>query len=57
LKQRADEQSPKPNNLQKELTAAIGRQNQDPKFIIPIILEGNRSTSIADALPNIFFNF
>lgn len=43
------------NNLQKEFTAALERQKVDPKFIIPIILEGDRSTSVAQNLPNIFF--
>ena len=51
FRQRADEKSMKQNNLQIEFTAALQRQTQDPKFIIPIILEGDRATSISSALP------
>jgi len=53
LAQRADEQMPERNNLQKELDTALAKQKLNPNFIIPIIMEGNRSSAIAKMLPNI----
>jgi hypothetical protein len=51
FRQRAEEKTQ--NNLQKEFSAALERQKVDPKFIIPLILEGDRSSSVAQDLPNI----
>lgn len=43
----------KKNNLQKELEVALAKQEKFPSFIIPIIMEGNRLTSIPKILPSI----
>jgi len=41
------------NNLQKELNEALEKQKKDSKFIIPLILEGDRESSIPKQLPDI----
>jgi len=41
------------NNLQKEIFAALDRQQSEPNFIIPLLLEGNFSTSVPTPFHNI----
>jgi len=53
LVQRLNDIAPKPNNLQKEIKAALEKQKVSPKFIIPLILEGDWEASMPKTIPNI----
>ncbi len=52
LAQRAEESGPE-NNIQKELKAALGKQEIDPTFIVPLIFEGPPRDVIPKSLHSI----
>lgn len=53
LRERADQEGE--NNLKKEIKAALDIQSEEPKFIIPLIFEGDRLTSVPSKFPSIFY--